>query len=101
MLERWQSGLQTTTGRPKPAMAAFMVPLAQIPGKASVWGQVRPRGGPQAYRLQVKKGGRWQWLGGTGRTTGRGAFTRRVPRGSVVRAWSPRDRVYSAAVRLS
>jgi hypothetical protein len=99
-LERWQSGLQTTTGRAKPAKAAFMVPLAQVPRRASVWGQVRPRGGPQPYRLQVLESGRWRWLGGTGRTTGRGSFTRAVPRGSVVRAWSPRDRVYSAAVRV-
>lgn len=99
-LERWQSGLQTTTGRPKPAMSAFMLPLAQVPGRRSVWGQVRPRKGAQSYRLQVWRGSRWTWLGGTHRTNGRGYFRRNVPRGVIVRVWSPRDRLGGAAIRV-
>ena len=99
-LDRWQSGLQTTTGRPKPAMAAFALPLAQVQGKAAVWGQVRPRGGAQTYRLQISKGGGWSWLGGVARTSSRGFFQRTVPRGTLVRVWSPRDRAFGTAVRV-
>ena len=99
-LSRWQSGLQTVTGEPKPAMAAFALPLAQVPGRAAVWGQVRPRGGRQPFRLQVSRGGAWRWYGGVKLTNGRGVFTAAAPRGSLVRVWSPRDRTFGAAVRV-
>ena len=29
-LDRWQSGLETTAGRPRPAMGAVMAPLAEV-----------------------------------------------------------------------
>ena len=44
-LGRWQSGLETTDGRVKPARAATMLPLAQLSRDGSrvrLWGQVRP-----------------------------------------------------------
>ena len=99
---RWQSGLQTVAGRAKPAMQAFALPLAQLPGSRQVWGQVRPRGGSQVYRLQYSSGGTWRWLGGTARTSSSGAFYRTVAfaKGTRVRIWSPRDRAYSAIVTL-
>ena len=54
-LGRWQSGLTTVTGQAKPALAAAMLPLAQVSRKGSstvVWGQVRPGSGAQQYVLR-------------------------------------------------
>jgi hypothetical protein len=96
---RFQSGLFTVTGTPKPAASAFPFPLAQVTRngpRAVVWGQVRPRGGAQPYRLQVRRGGGWLFVGGTMRTSSLGFFSRTIvaPPGSLVRIWSPRDRAY-------
>ena len=95
-LGRFQSGLFTVTGKPKPAAGAFPFPLAQVTRRGShvvVWGQVRPGSGAKSYRLQVKRGRAWQWLGRTMRTNSLGFFSRTItaPRGSLVRIWSPRD----------
>jgi hypothetical protein len=106
-LGRWQSGLLTTSGQPKPALSAFALPLAQSArrgGTATIWGQVRPRAGRQPYRVQVSNGRGWRWLGGTYWTSGRGYFQRSLalPKGALVRVWSPRDRAWSGvALRLS
>ncbi len=54
-LARWQSGLETVDGEAKPALAATMLPLAQVQRRGtrtSVWGQVRPGNGRQRYVLQ-------------------------------------------------
>jgi hypothetical protein len=105
-LSRWQSGLYTLAGRPKLAARAFPLPLtvAGRSGGASVlWGQVRPRSGPQAYRLQLRRlGGSWAWLGGPRLTTARGFVSARVamPRGTAVRLWSPRDQAFSVPIAL-
>jgi hypothetical protein len=101
---RFQSGLFNTSGRPKLAALAFPLPLAQAGrsgGKLVVWGQVRPRGGKQPYRVQVRLGGTWKFSGGERRTSGRGFFSASVaaPRGALVRIYSPQDEAYSATIR--
>jgi hypothetical protein len=96
----WQSGFFTTRGAAKPALRAYMLPLAQESRtglRTVLWGQVRPRSGRQPYRLQQFRHGRWHGVGGTSRTTPRG-FLHRVVRagtGARLRIWSPRDRVGS------
>jgi polysaccharide biosynthesis protein PslG len=97
-LSRWQSGLETVDGRPKPAMQATMLPLTQIARKGTrttVWGQVRPGDGPQRYVLQMRVDGTWTSLGGPQSTTTRGYLTRivNVPRGSQLRLWYPARRL--------
>jgi hypothetical protein len=90
----WQSGLVTATGAPKPSLQVFPMPVVELGrqgARAVLWGQVRPGAGPQPYRLQELVGGRWQWLGGTTRTTSRGFFRRSVAAapGTRFRVWSP------------
>ena len=104
-LERFQSGLVTVAGQGKLSLDAFPLPLAQTGRSGSVavlWGQVRPRAGAQPYRLQLVRGARRSWLGGTRRTNARGFFSARVtaPRGALVRVWSPRDRRFGAPLAL-
>ncbi|MDQ4030110.1 MAG: family 1 glycosylhydrolase [Actinomycetota bacterium] len=96
----WQSGLVNRSGSAKPAYRAWQVPLAQVSRRGYrtvLWGQVRDRTGRQPYRLQQFRRGRWYWVGGTRRTDTRGFFrcVVRAPRGSKLRVWSTRDRVYS------
>ena len=71
-LARWQSGLETVTGEAKPALAAMMLPLAQVQRRGTrttVWGQVRPGNGRQRYVLQRWSEGRWvPSVGPRGRT---------------------------------
>ncbi len=98
-LGRFQSGLFTVSGKAKPAASAFPFPLAQVTrsgSRVTLWGQVRPRSGSQPYRLQVRNGGGWRWLGGTARTNSLGFFSRTVVagRGLLVRIWSQTDRAY-------
>jgi hypothetical protein len=103
--ERFQSGLVTVAGRPKAAFYAFPFPLAQAAragGVARLWGQIRPRTGPQAYRIQLLANGRKAWLTPVRRTDRRGTFevSVAVPPGSVVRVWSLRDRRYGPPVTV-
>jgi len=100
----WQSGFFTVGGKMKPAFDAWRFPLAQASRRGSrivLWGQIRPRSGAQAYRLQYFRRG-WQWLGGTARTSSRGFFQRtaQLPKGVRVRVFSPADRAYSPALTL-
>ena len=100
---RFQSGLYNLAGRPKLAALAFPLPIAQAGrsgGRLVLWGQVRPRGGAQTYRVQVRTRGVWRFSGGVRKTGGRGFFSTRVvaPRGTPVRIFSPRDDAYSAAI---
>jgi hypothetical protein len=63
----WQSGLFTTTGVPKPARAAFALPLAQISRQRTrtvLWGQVRPGSGRRPFAIQRVRAGRWVNVGG-------------------------------------
>jgi hypothetical protein len=102
---RWTSGFLTSRGKVKPSFAAYAVPLAQVARRGTrttVWGQIRPRSGPQPYRLQQLRGRRWRWVGGTQLTSSSG-FLRRVVTagpGSRLRVWSPRDRRFSMAITL-
>jgi hypothetical protein len=101
----WQSGLFTATGKAKPALAAFRLPLAQRSRhglRTVVWGQIRPRSGKQTYRLQQFRKGRWHWVGGTKRTSARGTFATavRAGKGSKLRVWSPRDKAFGAILTV-
>jgi hypothetical protein len=106
-LERFQSGLLTSAGRPKPALYAFPFPLtriARVGGTARLWGQIRPRVGRQPYRLQLLEDGRRKvWLTPVRRTDVRGTFqvSVRVPRGAVVRIYSPRDRRFGPPLTVA
>jgi hypothetical protein len=100
LLGRWQSGLLSVDGTPKPSFYAFSLPLAQVSRRGDrtvLWGQVRPRSAAQVYRLQQQIGGRWTWIGATARTGSAGFFQRTVKAkaGARFRIWSPRDRAYS------
>lgn len=93
-LGRWQSGLETVDGRPKPSLAATMLPLAQVSrrhGRTVVWGQVRPGDGRQHYALQTRLGGRWVPVGGIRTTSPRGYLRRTLAagRGTLLRLWYP------------
>jgi hypothetical protein len=100
ILGRWQSGLLSADGTPKPSFYAFSLPLAQVSrsgDRVVLWGQVRPRSGAQVYRLQQQIGGRWTWVGPNARTGSAGFFQRAVTAraGARFRIWSPVDRAYS------
>jgi hypothetical protein len=103
--ERFQSGLVTVAGRPKPALHAFPFPLAfagRNGGVVRLWGQIRPRTGRQPYRLQLLAEGRRPWLIPVRRTDRLGTFrvSVRVPRGAQVRVWSMRDRRYGPPITV-
>ena len=103
--DRFQSGLYNQGGQAKLAALAFPLPLAQAGrsgGKLVLWGQVRPRSGPQTFRVQVRTSGTWRWSGGLRRTSARGVFsiTIAVPRGARVRIFSPQDDAFSAAIAV-
>jgi hypothetical protein len=102
-LARWQSGLETVQGRPKPALRATILPLDQVSRKGSrttVWGQVRPGKGRQRYELQVRVDEEWTTVGGIQRTSPRGYLKRTIvaPRGSHVRLWYPARRIAGATL---
>ncbi len=104
-ISRFQSGLETVRGLAKPALAATMLPLAQVARrgtKTSVWGQVRPGDGPQRYVLQHFRGGRWVAVGGSALTDRRGYLRRTVsaPKGSKLRLWSPVLRLASPVLAV-
>jgi hypothetical protein len=94
---RFQSGLFRADGTPKPSASAFPLPLASS-GRGTLWGQVRPRRGRQPYRLQLVRGGTTSWLGGVRFTDSRGFLAASVPRGSIVRLYSVRDRAFGVPV---
>jgi hypothetical protein len=101
---RFQSGLFQNSGRPKLAALAFPFPIAQAGrsrGNLVLWGQIRPRSGPQTYRVQVRTTGAWRFSGGVRTTSARGFFSTPVAAapGTRVRIYSPRDAAYSITVR--
>ena len=89
----WQSGLFTVSGKPKPAVHAFALPLAQSSRRGTrttFWGMVRPGSGARSYVLQRRTANGWRTLA-AGRTARSGAFARAVtaPAGTRVRLWLP------------
>jgi hypothetical protein len=90
----WQSGLETVSGRPKPSMAAFSLPLVQVVRRGAattVWGQVRPGVGARPYVLQRLVGEGWAAVGSGATTTARGYLTRtvRADKGARLRLYDP------------
>jgi glycosyl hydrolase family 42 (putative beta-galactosidase) len=101
---RWQSGVYTAAGLPKPALQAIRFPLAQqsrTRRRTTLWGQVRP-GGTATYRLLRFAGGRWVRVGKDRRTTARGYFRRLVNAGpgTRYRIWIPAERTYSSILTV-
>jgi hypothetical protein len=89
----------------KPSFFSFMLPLAELSnhrGEVTLWGQVRPRTGPQPYLLQRWWQGRWIAVGRVSISGDRGFFTRRVfaRKGSKFRIWSLLDDRYSPALAI-
>ena len=102
---RWQSGLLSIGDAEKPAYNAFRFPLAEESrtGRRTVlWGQVRPGGGRQPYRLLRFADGAWHSVGGTVTTSARGYLTRVVnaTQGARFRLWVPDAHTYSAIVTV-
>jgi len=57
----FESGLRFATGRAKPSLAGFRLPLAALrtsPGRVSLWGKVRPADGPVSAEILVQDRGR-------------------------------------------
>jgi hypothetical protein len=97
---RWSSGFFTARDVVKPSFFSFMLPLAEIGrlgSTTSLWGQVRPRSGPQAYLLLRWLQGRWSAVGPLAVTGDRGFFTRTVQAapGARFRIWSVFDDEFS------
>jgi hypothetical protein len=103
VIGRWSSGFITAREVIKPSFFSFMLPLVEVSRHGSattLWGQVRPRFGPQPYLLQRLWRGRWLSVGGIAITGDAGFFTRRVfaSAGSRFRIWSLLDDTFSPAL---
>jgi hypothetical protein len=103
---RWASGFFTAAEIVKPSFYSFMLPLAQIRRRGNetvLWGQVRPRSGPQPYLLQRRARGRWVAVGPISITGDRGFFTRTVfaRNGARFRIWSLLDNRFSPALFIA
>jgi hypothetical protein len=100
---RWASGFFTAQEVVKPSFFSFMLPLVELShrrGVTTLWGQVRPRSGPQPYLLQRSNGVRWTPVGTVSISGNRGFFTRTVyaNKGTKFRVWSLLDDTYSPAL---
>jgi hypothetical protein len=100
---RWSSGFFTAREAVKPSFFSFMLPLTEVGrrgGQTILWGQVRPRSGPQPYLLQRWSGRHWLPIGSVAITGGRGFFARHVSAraGSRLRIWSLLDDTFSPAL---
>jgi hypothetical protein len=105
VIGRWSSGFLTAGEAVKPSFYAFMLPLAEVGrhrGVTTLWGQVRPRSGPQPYLLQRWRRGRWHPVGTVSISGDRGFFTRVVhaERGARFRIWSLLDDTFSPALAI-
>jgi hypothetical protein len=103
---RWASGFFTAGEVVKPSFYSFMLPLVEVSrhgGRTTLWGQVRPRSGPQPYLLQRRWRGRWVAIGPISFTGGSGFFTRVVSagRGSKFRIWSLLDDTFSPPLLIN
>jgi hypothetical protein len=102
---RWASGFYTAREIVKPSFFSFMLPLVEVSRRGvatTLWGQVRPRSGPQPYLLQRWSNGRWVAYGRVSITGELGFFTRTVygPKGARFRIWSLLDDVYSPRLEI-
>src|SRR5439155_25989218 len=81
-LARFQSGLFWLSGKAKPALQAFELPLAEVDRKGAattVWGQLRLGAGAQRYRLEEQPAeGDWHIVGAAATTNPHGLFRRVV-----------------------
>jgi len=74
----FETGLRYADGKAKPSLAGFRLPLVaskRSGGKVSIWGLVRPAGGPTTVDLQVRSGGGGFSLLRRITTDARGSFT--------------------------
>jgi hypothetical protein len=102
---RWASGFFTYQEVVKPSFFSFMLPLAQLSkrhGVVTLWGQIRPRSGPQPYLLQRWTRDRWVRVGDYEVTSPRGYLTRvvRARRGARFRLWAPLPGVASPVLTI-
>ena len=102
---RWASGFFTAREAIKPSFFSFMLPLVQVSrhgAATTLWGQVRPRSGPQPYLLQRRAHGRWVAVGPVSVTGDRGFLSREVyaRKGSRFRLWSLLDETYSPPLTI-
>jgi hypothetical protein len=100
---RWSSGFLTAREVIKPSFFSFMLPVAEVARRGNattLWGQVRPRWGPQPYLLQRQWRGRWLPVGSVSVTGREGFFSRQVYAGpgSRFRIWSLLDDTFSPAL---
>jgi hypothetical protein len=68
-----------------------------------VWGQIRDgKSGRKQYEIQILRKNRWRSIAGVRQTNGNGVFLRtiRLKKGSLLRVWSPRQRLYSLRLRV-
>jgi hypothetical protein len=105
-LSRFQSGLEYVDGKPKPSLNGFRLPFAEMKRsgfETTVWGQLRDgKTGREQYEIQILKKNRWVSVAGVRLTNDNGVFLRtiRLKKGSLLRVWSPKQRLYSLRVRI-
>jgi len=105
VIGRWSSGFFTAREVVKPSFFSFMLPLAEIArrgAQTTLWGQVRPRSGPQPYVLQRRRRGGWPPVGAVGGMGKREFFIGRVfaGPGSRFRMWALLDDTFSPALTI-
>jgi hypothetical protein len=105
-LSRFQTGLVYIDDKPKPSLNGFRLPFAEMRRsgfETVVWGQLRDgKPGRKQYEIQVLKKNKWTSVAGTRLTNDNGVFLRtiRLKKGSLLRVWSPRQRLYSLRLRV-
>ena len=105
-LSRFQTGLEYVDGKPKPSLNGFRLPFAEMKRsgvETTVWGQLRDgKTGRKQYEVQVLKKNTWTPIAGVRLTNDNGVFVRtiRLKKGSLLRVWSPKQRLYSLRVRI-
>ena len=106
-LSRFQTGLVYVDGKPKPSLNGFRLPFAEMKRSGAlttVWGQIRDGGigRREQYEIQILKKNKWTPIAGTRLTNSNGVFLRtiRLKKGSLLRVWSPKQRLYSLRLRV-
>jgi len=105
-LSRFQTGLVYIDDKPKPALNGFRLPFAEMKRsgfETVVWGQLRDgKPGRKQYEIQILRKNTWTSVAGVRLTNSNGVFLRtiRLKRGSLLRVWSPRQRLYSLRLRV-